>query len=155
MIAGDESRAFVRRGNKLMCITSFLFLVSHLIEAVPVLEQPVESVLPKLEPLQTVLRYTSCMRTVTWLGAFGGDTPKPLQLMHTHSHYRWLRTGRPEMQGRRLATRLPGNRYRGNVDALRASSGYPLRFGQAVASLTYDRLLRLEDRSRPPGAPIY
>ena len=46
----------------------------------PVLEQPVTSAMPKCEPLKSVLQCIGAQKHTTWLGAFGGESPKPLQL---------------------------------------------------------------------------
>ena len=136
---GDESCQFVKDGNKLMHITAMLYLVAHMNGCNCVLEQPGSSVLPRLQPLSTVLTWTQAAKTSTWHGSFGGDSPKPLQLWHTHPEYRLLSRKRPlGMQG--LTTRKPKEdgsiAYTGKLKALKASQCYGVEFSRAVAGIT-------------------
>ncbi len=92
---GDESRKFVREGNAQMMVASLLFMVSWWLGGLPVLEQPASSVLPLLQPLALVLKFVDAKRTNTWLGQFGAEASKPLQLWHCHPAYSQLRRRRP------------------------------------------------------------
>ncbi len=64
----------MRIGNKLMQVTSMMYLLSYIVDFCLCVEQPLPSCLYLLEPMAAVLKYTASKRTVTWLGAFGGDT---------------------------------------------------------------------------------
>ena len=55
---GDEGRSFVAKGNRLLGITSLIWFLSWLQDGHPALEQPANSVLPKAEPLASVLSFT-------------------------------------------------------------------------------------------------
>ena len=66
-----------------------------MIFAEPMLEQPVNSVMPKYAPLKTVFQFLEATRTMTWLGAYGSASPKPIQLMHLHPIYADLRRKKP------------------------------------------------------------
>ena len=54
--------------------------VAFFSQLVPVLEQPSGSVMPKAEPLRSVLAYIGARKVTCWHGAFGGESAKPLQL---------------------------------------------------------------------------
>jgi hypothetical protein len=55
---GDAGRSFVEEGNRLLGITSLIWFLSWLQDGHPALEQPANSVLPKAEPLASVLSFT-------------------------------------------------------------------------------------------------
>ena len=115
---GDESRPFVKEGNRQMAVTALLAFLAHLLGLHFVLEQPLQSVLPLMEPLKSVLAFTGATRTGTWLGQFGGSSPKPLQLWHSNK-FGTLKRCRPKCKlegGKRwekLVTKLKGKRFRG------------------------------------------
>ena len=82
---GDESRPFVRRGNCFMEITALLMLLSFWLGNVCVLEQPLNSVMPRAPSLSHVLAFIQANKYVTYIGAFGGETTEPLQIWSSHS----------------------------------------------------------------------
>ena len=86
---GDETKPFVRDGNRQQLVASLIMFISWCIGGRPVLEQPVSSVLPRMSPMKEVLAFVGARRTVTWLGQFGGPTPKPIQLWHCERWTRW------------------------------------------------------------------
>ena len=55
---GDEGRSFVEKVNRLPGIISLKWFLSWLQDGHPALEQPAISVLPKAEPLASVLSFT-------------------------------------------------------------------------------------------------
>jgi len=143
---GDTNRQFVRDGNVQMQITSLIYLMASCLGCCPVIEQPISSVLAKLRPLATVLSFTKSVRTVTYMGAFNGNSPKPLQLLHTAIEYKALARKSPaahfpkgvlvddlgqDQQGRR--------KFRGG-EALKPSQAYAPEFGRCVAVITKNRL---------------
>ena len=132
---GDESRKFVRVGNDQMKVLTLVYGLSILMQLDVVLEQPTQSVLPRMHPLNDVLRFAGAIRTSTWLGEFGGTSPKPIQLWHTNGKFKGLRRVRRcrENCGESLVERLPKGRFRGRPKALKSSQVYPPAFCAAVA----------------------
>ena len=63
---GDDRRAFVRRGNRLMVITSLVFFLAYLVDAVPALEQPVQSMLPKVRIVTTTKGVRHLTKSSVW-----------------------------------------------------------------------------------------
>lgn len=135
---GDVQRQFVQDGNHQMIVTSLLAFVARLLFGLDfILEQPMQSVLPRMQPLRAVLEFLGAVKCSTWLGQFGGESPKPLRLCHTSRKFARLARKRPTvgLASGRLVTRLPGNRFRGASAALKRSQVYPQEFAVAVASL--------------------
>ena len=114
---------------------------SWLIGCCPVLEQPVSSVLPKISPLSTVLRFTRSKRTVAWMGSFKGGSPKPLQLFHTAAAYQTLKRPchafkfRQNILVNRFCDKNGKAKFRG-AKCLKASQEYTAEFGRAVVVIT-------------------
>ena len=131
---GDETKEFVRDGNHQQLVASLIIFVSWCIGGRPVLEQPVSSVLPLISPMKEVLAFVGARRTVTWLGQFGGATPKPIQLWHCDPVHGKLRRRRPSRTLDTLVKRW-GKRFRGKSGPMKKSQKYPHIFGQAVAQL--------------------
>jgi hypothetical protein len=139
---GDEGRSFVEKGNRLLGITSLIWFLSWLQDGHPALEQPANSVLPKAEPLASVLSFTCANKTMTWLGAFNGSSPKPLQIWHIAEEYGELRRPRPDSNG--TPDRLysvdvgPGGqkRFSGRKDLMKESQAYTCSFARSVAAVT-------------------
>ena len=132
---GDEAREFVRQGNAQMRVLSLIVLLSCVLGNKVVVEQPMSSCLPLIEPLRSLLQFSRCTRTTTWLGCFGGETPKPLQLWHSCPAYAALRRKRPPGCFGQLTVRT-GRKYSGKPKALKASQAYPTAFGREVARIT-------------------
>lgn len=133
---GNTDREFVSTGNKLMAITSLLFFIAWVLGCRCIIEQPLQSCLVKLKPLSSVLSFAGTTRSVTWLGAFGSLTPKPLQLHHTHRKFASLRRRQPTLKIRHLlVNKLQGGRFRGKAKELKASQCYTEAFGRAVAAI--------------------
>ena len=132
---GDESRRFVQQGNAQMRVLSLIWFLSSVLGNKAVLEQPLSSCLPSIEPLRSVLKFTRSMCTVTWLGRFGGESPKPLQLWHVCPAYATLRRTRPKGCFGSLTVKQ-GRRYSGKSEALKASQAYPVAFAREAALIT-------------------
>lgn len=90
---GDTDRAFVKTGNAQMVITSIIMFIRALLGHghCIILEQPLGSSLPKVKPLSTVLTFFKMHKFVTYGGAFGGPSVKPLQLWGTHLVFKNLK----------------------------------------------------------------
>lgn len=130
---GLRKKPFVRAGNLQMVVTSLMFAVGHWSGVHPVLEQPVSSVMPKCEPLCSVLAMMNARKHIVWHGAFNGESPKPLQLWSSQD-LSALQRGRPKVRLAQLCV-VKGKRYSGNSKALRRSQAYSREFGKAVAEI--------------------
>lgn len=130
---GMRQKPFVRAGNLQMVVTSLMMAVAFWSGANPVLEQPMSSVMPKCEPLASVLASINANKHTVWHGAYGGESPKPLQLW-SPKDLSVLQRGRP---GDRLLTLCVhrGKRYSGNKEALQRSQAYSHEFGKAVSAV--------------------
>ena len=114
--------AFVIKGNKQMVFTSLLIFVAWLLQNSPVLEQPLNSVMVKAEPMRIAMEMIGSIKTVTYLGAFKGDTMKPLQLWHAEAAYGALRRQRPLRFQRCVElVKKKGKRFSGVSRLLKAS----------------------------------
>ena len=67
-------------GTAQMTIASLMFFLGYLCDVSPVLEQPLGSCMARAAPMSTSLKFTKAVKTVTWHGAFGASSLKPLQL---------------------------------------------------------------------------
>jgi hypothetical protein len=136
---GDETRLFVREGNALMNVTALLMLLSFWLGNVPVLEQPLGSVMPKSVPLQSVLAFMDAKRVVTWHKAFGAKSMKPFQILSPSGIICELRRDKPA--GKSIAlVRKNGDRFTGIKRRLVASGAYAQMFGAAVAKMVKKHL---------------
>jgi hypothetical protein len=139
--AGDTSLSFVQDGNMQSDICSLMYFLSFLFGNLPLYETPLNGCMPASEPLKTVFTFTDSHRVTTWLGSFGAETCKPLQLWSpVLSVVDALRRDKPNRSG--MTTLCvhrgpPGNRkFDGVKTALKASANYPREFGRTVAQVT-------------------
>ena len=119
---GDTSRDFVVEGNSLLMITAVLMCLSCALGHYVALEQPLSSCMPLHPIMRSVISYFSCERTVTYLGAFGSSSVKPVQLMSTLSLDAVVRE-KPRNMPESLATRGPNDQYTGKKDQLETFTG--------------------------------
>ena len=132
---GDESRGFVCDGNTQMVITSLLMMLSYWCSNVPVLEQPMCSVMPLCPPLSTALSYVKATRVVTWHKAFGSASMKPLQIISSIDIVNCLKRPKPRGRATSLVTRHAGGAFTGNKKKLLQSQAYTEMFGRCVADM--------------------
>ena len=132
---GDESRGFVCDGNMQMVITSLLMMLSYWCSNVPVLEQPMCSVMPLCPPLSTALSYVKATRVVTWHKAFGSASMKPLQIISSIDIVNCLKRPKPRGRATSLVTRHAGGAFTGNKKKLLQSQAYTEMFGRCVADM--------------------
>lgn len=133
---GDESRLFVRKGNEQMKVLSLIIAIAALVGVDWVVEQPTSSVLPVMQPLEDVIAFSGGFKVTTWLGAFGAESPKPVQLWCSSQRFKALARPRPRGVARvELVDKLAAGRFRGRKGALKCSQTYPSAFGAAVAAL--------------------
>jgi len=124
-----------------MVVTSLVIALSHFCGASPVLEQPTTSCMPKLEPMVSTLASIGATKNVIWHGAYGGESPKPLQIW-TARDISSLKRPKPLRPGSSLVrnkeTVVDGIKiktFTGRVKALKRSQAYSLEFGATVAKL--------------------
>lgn len=77
---GDETKDFVHEGNCQVEVMSLSMFIGLLLDVHPLLEQPLNSVMVKLGSLARIFTFFNFVKVVTWLGAYGGPSPKPLQI---------------------------------------------------------------------------
>ena len=101
-----------------------------------VVEQALSSVLHWYKSTGTALdlRGTDCV--VTWLGAFGADTPKPIKLWFSPGAewVKQLRCSKRPTMTLRIARNVKG-KITGIKKMCTRSSAYPIAFGKTVAAL--------------------
>jgi len=105
-------------------------------------EQPVSSVMNFFSPMSYFIASCLLFSTITWLGAFGAETSKPINVWSTCAAVKSLKKSIPRGL-KRLCTKKQGRTY-GKTDDLTESSAYPEKFGRAVANL-YSELLNTSD----------
>lgn len=134
---GAESFQFVKEGNSLMELSSLVYFVCYLLSVWVVLEQPNTSCLPQCPSFKGVLHYTRSARFVTYMGAYGGPTVKPLQLMTTWNSIRDLVRAKPELGLSSDLVERDGDSgaFTGNRELLRESQMYTQSFGKAVTEI--------------------
>jgi len=108
-----------------------------------VVENPMNSMLWQISVMRTTLESMQAKRFVTYLGAFGGPSLKPLELYSTMPASKMVHIMRSQVEGRtRLA--LGGNKkvlakrtgkWIGATGDLKESEEYPEEFAQAIAKL--------------------
>ena len=145
---GDIERAFVRRGNQLMTVSSLLFFVARLIDVNGVIEQPLNSKMGKAPPLKTVFDFCEVRRTTTVLQAFGAKTVKPLQLWHNHIAMSRLKRSKMSTVASETLCKVVGEsgdrkRFSGRKHVLKASQQYTWQFAcEIIRAVLSARLVR-------------
>ena len=133
---GDTNRLFVQIGNGLAAVSALLFLVSAIIGNVPALEQPMNSCMPQMTVMNCVLTFYRSYRIVTYHGAFGGETCKPLQILSPSSKIMSLTRSKPYIDNdddnSALVTRDDSGAFTGRKHQLCQSQAYTREFGEAV-----------------------
>lgn len=130
---GDTTKSFVATGNSFMIITSMLMALALSLGHKIVVEQPMSSTMFNTDWMSHVIRFFQVGRTVTYLGAFGGRTCKPLVLMSSLNLDSMVRE-KPVME-ESLAARGDGNAYTGNKAMLQESEMYTVAFSESMATL--------------------
>ena len=131
---GNREKSFVRTGNLQMVVTSLVMAIGHWSGVNPVLEAPTTSAMPRAEPLCSVLQFINASKHVVWLGAFSGESPKPLQIW-SRQDLSALQHGRPSSHRFSKLCNTKGKSYSGNRKALHRSQAYTREFGKAVAGV--------------------
>ena len=133
---GDTTRNFVRVGNALAAVTALTMLLADIVGCRPVLEQPLNSCLPKYSLMNCVLTFLRCRKVTTYLGAFRGPTLKPLQIVSSSSLTIRLCRERPELwqfaEAASLVMKYGKQSFTGQKQELKESEAYTYAFGCAV-----------------------
>ena len=138
---GDTTRSFVVEGNSLLEITALQFFLGWLLGQLCVLEQPLGSCMPLLKSMRHVLHFTRSSKLVTYAGAFGARSVKPLQIWVTSSiALNNLVRERPAMCDEQLASRDTSGGYTGKPLDLYESQAYTGLFGTCVAGCLVEHL---------------
>ena len=125
-------------------VTALTMTLSYFCGCSPVLEQPISSTMPRLEPLKSVLTGIVAHKTVVWHGAYSGTSPKCLQLWSPRDLSDLVRPRPQLLSGNLVVTkkRMVDGRikssYTGVKDKLKASQTYCKAFGSAVAAMVAD-----------------
>ena len=133
-----------------MVVTALTMTVSFLCGCNPVLEQPMNSCMPREEPLKSVLSAIGAHKFAVYHGAYSFETWKQLQLWSTADLQPLVRPRPPPMSSDLVTVALKYNRdgsvqldakgrpkkiWTGNKPKMKASQTYCRAFGRAVAKL--------------------
>ena len=133
---GDMRREFVRIGNALQEFSSLVMFLSFVLNCETILEQPLNSCMPQAGSFPHVLSFVSARKHVTYAGAFGASSVKPLQLWHAGvGNFTDLERPKPDWLTESLATHDDQGRFTGRRDALEISGQYTPAFAMAVADI--------------------
>lgn len=135
---GPDAFGFVHTGNYLMEISALCYFVSYLTSVWVTLEQPLNSCMPSCGSMRAVLYYCNSVRYLTYMGAFQGQSQKPLQLLSTWPAVSCLTRNRPtdmsvSAEGELVVRSESG--FTGQKQNLKLSQMYTRQFGEAVAGM--------------------
>ena len=132
---GDTGREFVQVGNCHLIITALVYFLATLLQCATCLEQPLNSCLPECPLMASVLSFCKAIKVNTYLGSFGAETPKPLQVWTTCPELRTLCRPKPSNLPGTLVSKGPDGQFTGLKGPLQESGIYPRAFGAEVADL--------------------
>ncbi len=116
-------------------------------------EQPISSLLWSFPPFARLLSFARANRTVTYLGAFGAASQKPVTLMHTSDWVHLLRRPKPQGDFSECLVRRDAKGVTGIRTALKGSQSYPPEFGRAAAAAKVGPAQCRQGRSAGSGGP--
>ena len=129
-------REFVRIGNALQEFSSLVMFLGYLLNCETILEQPLNSCMPQAGSFPHVLSFVAARKHVTYAGAFGASSVKPLQLWHAGvGNFADVERPKPDWLTESLATHDDQGRFTGRRDALEISGQYTPAFAMAVADI--------------------
>ena len=139
---GDTSRVDVLEANMVALVVSWLSVLAHVRHVFLGLEQPIRSHFFAHPSVEDTLRNVAAERQVTYLGGFGGESLKPLEVHATLPVHAALRLRRPHavaaarlgVRGRPLVQPQRGGWFRGTA-AMSASQTYPWEFAMSIAEM--------------------
>ena len=80
---GNCGERYVQNANEGVLRLTICICLAHLVELICILEQPMSSVMAYLPYLAEALKAISAERIPTYMGAFNGESVKPLKLYGT------------------------------------------------------------------------
>jgi len=133
---GHKHVARVQNANLIVQALSVLFVVAWLRGAYLFLEQPGSSLLPRCFEMGIghVIRALMPYKARTFLGSYGADTAKPIDVWCTSPKVRKLQR-KMRSHSKKLFKVNKNGGVDGIHDALKASQAYPRAFGIAVAQV--------------------
>ncbi len=133
--SGDTSQSRIQLSNLQIGAVTAICLVLWLRDVYFIVENPKGSVMPELEPLKQFLKFVKQERPLvtTYMGAFGGESCKPLNFWGSWIHARSLSRKMP--RDKTQLSSKKGAWTQGKPDALTSSSAYPENFGAAIAKV--------------------
>ena len=131
--AGNLRDVRIRHANSMVVLFTMLALLAWLRGAHIWLEQPVSSIMFHFSPLHAFCTAALPFSQITYMGAFGGSTCKPLIVKSTTSRVAQLACRKPTCL-KTLASR-EGSQINGKQKELKLSQAYPRKFGLKVATI--------------------
>jgi hypothetical protein len=133
--SGDTSQHRIQMSNLQIGMVTVVCLVLWLRDVYFIIENPKGSVMPDVAPMKQFLAFVKQVPPIvtTYMGAFGGETCKPLSFWGTWVQARKLSRTMPRDKSR--LAKKKGRWTQGNPDELTISSAYPEEFGAAVAEV--------------------
>ncbi len=128
---GFEQKDFVFNGNLQQEIASLLMWLSFQIGNITCLEQPLNSCMVLSKSMRGTLKHIGAQKFVTYMGCFGGDTEKPLQLWSPSPYFSMMEREKPGGGSVELVTRN-GHQFTGKKSELAESQIYTPAFARAV-----------------------
>ena len=140
---GFPGRPFVEEGNGLAEVMALLWMISYFVSNICCLEQPLSSVLPLTSSMASVLAFTQAHKVVTFSGAYGSRSRKPLQIWSTSRDFEALVRHKPDWLGSEsdaLTIRGAEGSFTGKSEEVTDSGHYPPLFCAEVTKI-YGELL--------------
>ena len=129
----------VRVGNELAVRTTALCLLGWTTGIGYTIEQPVSSLLKDFPCVRALFQHTKAATVPTYMGAFGGCTPKPLLLYGTSTWIKKLRRKRPSRSSSTSSlVKKKGKQVTGVKLALKCSQAYTASFGEAAGHAKHE-----------------
>ena len=128
-----------------MIVSSMLFMLAFWCGMVPILEQPLNSVMPRCNPLAGCFSFVDAARVVTWHNAYGASSPKPFQLYSPSRMITCLKRKKAKADGTtsslcRYTWKGGRKQVTGIKGLMHESQAYTLEFGVAVGGMMKDHL---------------
>ena len=136
---------FVATHNCIAELCSLLARTAYACRVYFIFEQPQSSLLYKYRPVQETLSHCGAVTCHVWMGAFDGETPKPLvlkstapwlgsvfQIVCSELHKAMPRKARTVHLCKSQLTANGTKRFTGVKNALRSSAAYTAAFGEAI-----------------------
>ena len=130
---GDMAKDYVKNANRMVILLSLLFSVAFCRGVALFMEQPSSTVLHYMSPMNYVIKHCLPYKVLTYLGAFGAESAKPVLIWSSLQEVEQLKRARPTNL-EKLTTR-DGDQVTGKNKMLKLSQAYPEGFGKAVSEI--------------------